>query len=158
MTTRHMHYTCGCEYVGDLASRSCPYHPSHPAIESAPVEPIPEQPSEDLRKRQWAWVTHGCAVGMLYGDDGEMQCNATKSHAPVDFKRDPWSEIARKLRLVPTGAPAPCVWREMEDGEGKWRKTVMRTTCGLREDADEMRPLSQWPFCPQCGHPLTVER
>lgn len=41
MTTRHMHYTCGCEYVGDLASRSCPYHPSHPAIESAPAEPTP---------------------------------------------------------------------------------------------------------------------
>ena len=75
-----------------------------------------------------------------------------------DLCRAPQGSAILTTIHAPTGAPAPCVWREMEDGEGKWRKTVMRTTCGLREDADEMRPLSQWPFCPQCGHPLTVER
>lgn len=37
-------------------------------------------------RREW-WVNHGCEFAALYGDDGEMQCNATSCRK--DFKREP---------------------------------------------------------------------
>lgn len=37
-----------------------------------------------LRKEYW--LNHGCEIGDLYGDDGEMQCGAC--HPFVDFKRE----------------------------------------------------------------------
>lgn len=35
------------------------------------------------RMRRLLWLRHGCPVTALYGDDGEMQCNA----CIIDFKR-----------------------------------------------------------------------
>lgn len=35
------------------------------------------------------WMRHGCPIGSLYGDDGEMQCG----HCLIDFKRTPMHEI-----------------------------------------------------------------
>lgn len=35
------------------------------------------------------WINHGCEIGTLYGDDGEMQC----SSCIVDFKRLPMNDL-----------------------------------------------------------------
>ena len=34
--------------------------------------------------RELLWLNHGCPVGILYGDDGELQC----PKCMLDFKRD----------------------------------------------------------------------
>jgi hypothetical protein len=41
---------------------------------------------ENARLRRLLWLRHGCDFAALYGDDGEMQCNASGCH--IDFKRD----------------------------------------------------------------------
>ena len=46
--------------------------------------------------RRLLWLNHGCTTG-LYGDDGEMQCNCSKKHRPIDFKRDSAAIIDNKL-------------------------------------------------------------
>ena len=51
---------------------------------------------ENIKFRRYLWLTHGCRS--LYGDDGEMQCNNTKEHRPIDFKRDSADMIIGKLR------------------------------------------------------------
>ena len=41
--------------------------------------------------RRYLWLNHGCRAELLYGDDGEMQCNAAARHPggrPLDFRRD----------------------------------------------------------------------
>ena len=51
--------------------------------------------AEVTAARLWLWLSHGCPPGMLYGDDGEMQC-----HAPgcgVDFLRWPLIEILHRV-------------------------------------------------------------
>jgi len=46
--------------------------------------------ARDIRKlREFLWLKHGCLTTALYGDDGEMQCNACM----IDFKRDPVKRI-----------------------------------------------------------------
>ena len=39
--------------------------------------------------RELLWLRHGCPTHMLYGDDGEMQCN----HCMADFKRMPPEKV-----------------------------------------------------------------
>ena len=58
--------------------------------------------------REILWYHHGCESPCLYGDDGEMQCNANKHLPhPIDFKRDSPEMLMWKLagdeyrRLVP---------------------------------------------------------
>lgn len=54
--------------------------------------------------RQWMWLTHGCAVAMLYGDDGQMQCSACM----IDFKAWPVEDVLNRLRqrrAVALGVP-----------------------------------------------------
>lgn len=46
--------------------------------------------------RQLLWLRHGCPMHMLYGDDGEMQCN--NRGCMIDFKRMPVEEIKRAWR------------------------------------------------------------
>jgi hypothetical protein len=41
---------------------------------------------------------HGCEVPVLYGDDGEMQCNALLRHGALDFRRDDLVELWTALR------------------------------------------------------------
>jgi len=43
--------------------------------------------------RQMLWFRHGCSVGSLYGDDGEMQCNS----CGIDFLRDTEEHIHNKF-------------------------------------------------------------
>ncbi len=49
--------------------------------------------AEKALRREW-WLSHGCPFGALYGDDGEMQCNACR----VDFKRSSPNDIASRLK------------------------------------------------------------
>ena len=51
--------------------------------------------AREWKLRQWLWANHGCSPAVLYGDDGEMQCNATLIHTPLDFRRDDLEELVR---------------------------------------------------------------
>lgn len=51
----------------------------------------PLDASVDRQLRELLWIRHGCSLGALYGDDGEMQCNAC--FPMLDFKRDSWERI-----------------------------------------------------------------
>lgn len=54
-----------------------------------------QTPETELRN--WLWVNHGCSVAVLYGDDGERQCNDTHHGIGfIDFKRDPLAELVTK--------------------------------------------------------------
>ena len=54
----------------------------------------PAQDSEKL-VRERLWINHGCPFHALYGDDGEMQCNAESCR--LDFKREPLPSLILKL-------------------------------------------------------------
>lgn len=47
--------------------------------------------TDPIRRR--LWLGHGCPMPALYGDDGEMSCNACM----IDFRRDSWSTIESAL-------------------------------------------------------------
>jgi hypothetical protein len=57
---------------------------------------------------------------------------------------------------LPTGAPAPCVWRWHDDNDTYY------SSCANTAKHDQ--PTMGWKVCPYCkgpfqiGHPLTVER
>lgn len=53
----------------------------------------------ELRFRQRLWLGHGCSIAVLYGDDGEMQCNNIAAHGAIDFKRDKLDDIEERLKL-----------------------------------------------------------
>lgn len=65
---------------------------------------VPAQPDWiELRLRQEWWMGHGCPWHALYGDDGEMQCNALTCMR--DFKREPMERLrehveSRRLQLA----------------------------------------------------------
>lgn len=59
----------------------------------------------EFRLRHLLWLNHGCSIGVLYGDDGELQCNNTEKHIPIDFKRDTEDEIERKMSWSPGHQP-----------------------------------------------------
>lgn len=61
--------------------------------------PVDEGPQTDLILRRLLCVTHGCSLAALYGDDGEMQCNALDCR--IDFKR--WSPEDIEARLHQRG-------------------------------------------------------
>ncbi len=50
--------------------------------------------AEEMLRYEW-WLGHGCFGAALYGDDGEMQCNA--STCRKDFKRDPLAGLQRHV-------------------------------------------------------------
>lgn len=66
------------------------------AITGEVVEKTTGHSTQDdmLALRKMAWINHGCLIGTLYGDDGEMQCSSCR----IDFKRDPVKLIVEKLR------------------------------------------------------------
>jgi hypothetical protein len=47
--------------------------------------------------RELYWKGHGCSIALLYGDDGEMQCNNIDRHRPLDFKRESLDVIKEEL-------------------------------------------------------------
>lgn len=56
------------------------------------LEPIAQQAGEiELIIRRQLWLGHGCPLSILYGDEGEMQCNALQCR--LDFKRAPIGEL-----------------------------------------------------------------
>lgn len=61
-------------------------------------------------REEWAF-NHGCPIGAIYGDDGELQCN----RCGIDFKRTDLEELSQLVtfaRAVAAGAkvvPAPPV-------------------------------------------------
>jgi hypothetical protein len=61
---------------------------------------------DDQALRELLWLRHGCGIAALYGDDGEMQCNACL----IDFKRTSAAAIRRGLEAIALralSAPAP---------------------------------------------------
>lgn len=50
---------------------------------------------EEFALRRALWVNHGCPVSSLYGDDGEMQCNALDCRH--DFKRENLASLCFSL-------------------------------------------------------------
>lgn len=49
--------------------------------------------SEERILRKLLWLRHGCSFSVLYGDDGEMQCNK----CGIDFLRDTPQVIESKF-------------------------------------------------------------
>jgi hypothetical protein len=90
--------------------------------------------------RRWLWATHGCPVAVLYGDDGEMQCNATAIHRPLDFKRD---DLIRLVVAANNGCERAEVEREQRC-----------ETCQHREDGPRVsfrNVVYEGPFCQKAG-------
>jgi len=67
-----------------------------------------EQPDE----RKTLWLNHGCPIGALYGDDGEMQCNNMTEHRPIDFLREPIEQIKQILKGTEPPKPTRKEWEE----------------------------------------------
>jgi len=75
-------------------------------MESCPLAPEREKETEmeratdidEMKLRELLWLGHGCPILCLYGDDGEMQCNNTKRHKPIDFLRNSPFEIEKLLK------------------------------------------------------------
>lgn len=57
--------------------------------------------SPDTAIRKLLWLRHGCPIGALYGDDGEMSCGA----CGIDFLR--WSAEQIEQRFTVRGAASP---------------------------------------------------
>jgi hypothetical protein len=71
------------------------------AAEEAPVSPTaPEQETIDAETskaiREYLWQSHGHHGPPLYGDDGEMQCNACRP--TWDYRRMPLAEVIAAAR------------------------------------------------------------
>ena len=54
---------------------------------------------ENQQLRAFFWMNHGCDIGILYGDDGELQCGACL----LDFKRDDIDHLFNRVRESKTG-------------------------------------------------------
>lgn len=61
-------------------------------LDNLPPDKI-EMTEDEKKLRKLLWLNHGCSLGTLYGDGGEMQCNKCL----VDFKRDPVDQIEKLL-------------------------------------------------------------
>lgn len=48
---------------------------------------------DGLEFRKWLWLNHGCDIGTLYGDDGEMQCGKCR----LDFKKSTIDVLVRHI-------------------------------------------------------------
>ena len=74
---------------------------------AALLPPVGQEMEREVRET--LWLNHGCPVSILYGDDGEMQCNAMTCR--LDFKRTPLPELLMTLfangRLHAGLHPAP---------------------------------------------------
>lgn len=72
------------------------------AVAEVREHPAPQEHTELWLRQEW-WAGHGCPMSALYGDDGEMQCNAAARHRPLDFKRDSLESLhahVHQLRLL----------------------------------------------------------
>lgn len=70
---------------------------TEPRDEDRPLPPPrPLSPHEEYLLRVEWWLNHGCDVPALYGDDGEMACNA----CGLDFKRMPLDELSQRVGAI----------------------------------------------------------
>jgi hypothetical protein len=69
-------------------------------VESGPGARLTALEREVAGLRRLLWLRHGCPMGALYGDDGEMQCSA----CGLDFRFDPVDRI--EARFIAQGAAA----------------------------------------------------
>jgi hypothetical protein len=91
------------------------------------IERLLDANEHDLRM-SW-WLSHGCQFGALYGDDGEMQCNA----CCVDFKRMTGQEIAAALKNARMRRS-----RDRRDGEAD--SELVKAGCALIHRGAEWTP------------------
>jgi hypothetical protein len=75
---------------GDAMRRMAEY-------QEADQQTIAALKAERDEARKVLWLFHGCSVGILYGDDGEMQCNDIQKHGALDFLRQPIPELVQAL-------------------------------------------------------------
>jgi len=68
------------------------------AVETAPPRASGQEVDVEALLRERWWLTHGCPVSMLYGDDGEMQC----STCGADFKRWPLDQLSPLVSNPPS--------------------------------------------------------
>jgi hypothetical protein len=94
----------------------------------------------------------------------EAQHAAERAVLDADFvsisqRCDQLEGVIATLRAQLAEREQPCVWKEerVEYGNNHARDEV-KTSCGMSEDADNMYPLMEWPYCPQCGKRLEITR
>lgn len=90
--SRWMHYRngiCACLAALNFDEQSPSLHP--PASAVSPTQP---EWIEHRLRQEW-WTGHGCSFASLYGDDGEMQCNAMTCRK--DFKRDSMESLRQHV-------------------------------------------------------------
>lgn len=56
-----------------------------------------EERTLSVEVRKQLWLTHGCGISCLYGDDGEMQCG--RFIPAIDFRRDPEAAILEGIDI-----------------------------------------------------------
>jgi hypothetical protein len=54
------------------------------------------QHEEIMKLKAMLWLKHGCGIGALYGDDGELQCGTCM----IDFKRMTADEIQKRWDML----------------------------------------------------------
>lgn len=116
------------EPLGQFCAEKC--NCDEAATPSARPADTPTFDVEQRLRTEW-WLGHGCPFGALYGDDGEMQCNALT--CMKDFKRDPLDDLRKHVEdrrlilahaamaapLPPAVAPAPSGgWQPIETHDG----------------------------------------
>lgn len=68
----------------------------------------PKRTDEEWELRRLLWLHHGCMEG-IYGDDGEMQCNACM----LDFVRDDIEKITNRFFVRALGIDDASAKRHM---------------------------------------------
>lgn len=53
-------------------------------------------PETERAIREQLWLTHGCNIACLYGDDGEMQCAGERPF--IDFRRESFEVILEGIK------------------------------------------------------------
>jgi DNA-directed RNA polymerase subunit RPC12/RpoP len=116
-----------------------------------------ETEKEKLQIRKFLWMNHGCGLIGLYGDDGELQCNNISEHCPIDFKRDSFNDIEKKLiegvikKVDPPKVKKETIkraWIDLNDGsyECSLCKKVFEGVVLVEHNFGE-----RFHFCPHCG-------
>ena len=120
--------------------RPAPVSPVEPTLEPPTdfTAPLPPRPPAVVRPRRYDLVRYGVTWPCVAGEP-------LLTPMP-DGYWTPWHLAVE----APTGAPAPCVWREFP---------YVVTTCGQKRwwPTDMMAALREFKGCPYCGSPLTVE-
>ena len=114
------------------------------------VEPTPEPPTARNLYHVEAFDEANKRIGgfAVFGPDMGTALAKAASNIEVKLRpSQPRMTVTLLSAMKPTGAPAPCVWRE--DGP------TMATGCGVRNSMLPRNPIKQgWKACPYCKAPL----